>query len=332
MATDLLDVVIGGFWSNVGGGLKSVMKFVGDSGIAKKVGNKVLVSTTSGAAGIEALAPATQLMEKAIAGDVKAKEMVAALATKAEGGDKLAKNAMGVLDIAAAGLRAAKKTDSPEVAVGKSYPYWVRNADGTIKKHSKLAHAIAWMAKHPGSKPANFSVTPQGKGQKTRQQIAQPLGRAAQRPTPGKMGPQSQQRLAALQQRRQGSQLVNQQQIAQSMQNMTPQQQQVFQQNLLAQQQANIQQGMLQQQYDPYGYPMGYQQQSGYPASYGYPQQQQPYGYAQQSGYPAGYAIPMQTGFPSGYVQQEQFEDVPPDDLMGDTVADVEINDEAEAE
>jgi len=303
MATDLLDVVIGSFWSNVGGGLKSVVKFVGDSGIAKKVGNKVLVSTTSGAAGIEALGPATQLMEKAIAGDEKAKEMVAALATKAEGGDKLAKNAMGVLDIAAAGLRAAeaKKTDGAAVAVGAGKTTVIRK-DGGRKTFNTLAAAKAWMAKNPGSRILSTQRIP---GQ--RPGAAAAVANAAQRPMP---------------QRRPGSRLVNQQQIAQSMQNMTPPQQQVFQQNLLAQQQANIRQGMLQQPYDQYGYPMGYQS--------GYPQQQQPYGYQQQSGYPAGYAIPMQTGFPSGYVQQEQFEDVPPDDLMGENVADVEINDEAE--
>jgi hypothetical protein len=311
MATDLLDVVLGGFFSKVSGGLKNVVKFVGDSGIAKKVGNKVLLSTTSGAAGIEALAPATQLMEKAIAGDEKAKEMVAALATKAEGGDKLAKNVMGVLDIAAAGLRAAeaKKADGLAVEAGKNYARI--KVDGKMRTFKTKAAYDAYMKSRKGTQP-----------------------RAGQPPRPGVPGgPQSQQRAANLSQQRAAmlrkQQSGSQQQIAQSMQNMTPQQQQVFQQNLLAQQQANIQQGMLQQQYDPYGYPMGYQQQSGYPA--GYAQQSgYPMGYQQQSGYPAGYATPMQSGFPSGYVQQEQFEDAPPDDLMGDTVADVEINDEAE--
>lgn len=298
MAMDIVDVVVGGFWSKVSGGLKSVVKFVGDSGIAKQVGNKVLVSTTSGAAGIEALAPATQLMEKAIAGDEKAKEMVAALAQKADGGDKLAKNAMGVLDIAAAGLRAAEQKAEVAVGAGKTT---VIQKSGKPVTFKDLATAKAFVAANPGSRLVG---APRRPGQPARPGQPRRPGQPA-RPQP----------------RRPGSQLVNRQQIAQSMQGMTPQQQQVFQQNLLAQQQQNLQSGML-QGYDQYGQPIG-------TSGYGYPST----GYPQPTGYPGGYAVPMQQGFPGSYVQQEYFADEPPPELMQTSEpGDVEIEDEGESE
>jgi hypothetical protein len=269
MAMDLVDVAVGSFWSKVSGGLKNVIKFVGKSGLAKKVGDKVLVSTTAGTASLDALKPATQLIESAKAGDETAKAQVAALQAKADAGDQDAQKTMGVLDIAAAGLRAAEQ--KTEVVVGKQKRYKVRTPDGKTMTFRDKAQYQAWLKKKLASKS---NVKPSG----------QP-----------------------------GNQLVNRQQIAQRMQGMTSQQQQVFQQNLLAQQQQNLQSGMF-QGYDQYGQPIG-------TSGYGYPQTGYP-----QTGYPGGYGVPMQQGFPGSYVQQEQFADEPPPELMQTTQPDdVEI-------
>lgn len=171
MATDLLDVALGAFSFKklVGGSLKKVLKFVGDAGLAQQVGDKAVVTTTTGTAGIDALAPATQLIESAKAGNETAKAQVATLAAKAEAGDSQAQQTMGVLDIAAAGLRASEQK-SPEVAVGKKKKKATKAQLAKMKADAAKRKADAAKRQQQGQRPGQ-----PGNQLVNRQQIAQSM-------------------------------------------------------------------------------------------------------------------------------------------------------------
>jgi len=300
MSADILDSILNPR-ARVSTGLQKVIDFVSKNRLAYDVGGKCVVGTTCGIAHVGALKPATELMQRAMCGDPKAKEWVALFKAKADAGDPWAQKVMGLLDVTAIALR---DYECDPVEVGKKKKpeplVTVTRVDGsTLSMRKSKAHK--YLKVHPGSSWKPYGVTqPQRPGQPATQPQVDEYGEpqvdgppdatvtvmradgttlqlkryratkyvkdhpGSRILAPGQAG-QPQRRPPQRRPGQPGGQLVNQQQIAQSMQGMTPQQQQLFQQNLLAQQQANLQSGM----FGPQGYPGG---MYGQPMPQGIPQ------------------------------------------------------------
>ena len=151
MSADILDSILNPR-ARVSTGLQKVIDFVSKNRLAYDVGGKCVVGTTCGIAHVGALKPATELMQRAMCGDPKAKEWVALFKTKADAGDPWAQKVMGLLDVAAIALR---DYECDPVEVGKKRKLnpmvTVQRADGTTLQLRWLK-ATKYVKVHPGSK------------------------------------------------------------------------------------------------------------------------------------------------------------------------------------
>lgn len=298
MSADILDGILSPK-APVSTGLQKVIDFVSKNRLAYDVGGKCVVGTTCGIAHVGALKPATELMQRAMAGDKKAKKWIALFKKKADAGDPWAQKVMGLLDVPAMALK-----EEENIAVGKKKPdpmVVVRRVDGSTLQ-LKRSKANKYVKVHPGSKVLGSAATlaklwVQRPGQPQR---GQPQGDGETDEYGQPVPPQRQppQRRPGQPPYAQPQRPVTQPQIAQAMQRVPPQNRPALMQGILAQQAQNMQQGMFGQP----GYPYGYPQPQGYP-------QQGMYGQPQGQGIPQYYGPALSQGVPGMFAADEAFDD-----------------------